>query len=63
METRANRFQYPLACGLWLQQYELKNADPKPAEEYQQAELRRLAEAVLVAMDPDVDLADVESED
>lgn len=61
--TRADRYQYPVACVLWLQQHELKNADPRPDDRYLEAELHRLAEAVLVAMDPDVDLAGMESED
>lgn len=61
--TRADRYQYPVACGLWLQQHELKNADPRPDDAYLRAELHRLAEAVLVAMDPDVELAGLESED
>ena len=63
VETRATRYQFPVACGLWLQQHEVKSANPKPDDAYQRAELHRLAEAVLVAMDPDVELAGVESED
>lgn len=57
ISTRADRYQYPVACGLWLQHHELKETEPKPDENYLQKELHRLAEAVLVAMDPDVDLA------
>lgn len=60
IQTRADRYQFPVACGLWLQHYDLKTADPKPDEGYLRAELERLAEAVLVAMDPDVELAGAE---
>jgi hypothetical protein len=62
-ETRAERYQYPVACGLWLQQHELEKASPKPDESYLASEMRRLAEAVIVAIDPDVDMADAEAED
>lgn len=63
VQTRAERYQYPVACGLWLQHHEQKSAEPKPEESWLAGEMHRLAEAVLVAMDPDVDLAGVESED
>lgn len=62
IETRATRYQFPVACALWLQQNDLKGTDQKPDEKYQKAELERLAEAVLVAIDPDVDVALEESE-
>ena len=62
IETRATRYQYPVACALWLQDHDLRNTDPKPDARYQKAELERLAEAVLVAIDPDVDVALEESE-
>lgn len=61
--TRADRYQYPVACGLWLQSHELKNSETKPDEKYLRSELHRLAEAVLVAMDPDVELAGMEQAD
>lgn len=62
IETRATRYQYPIACALWLQHHELKNTEPRPDEKYEKAEKQRLAEAVLVAIDPDVDVAMQESE-
>lgn len=63
IDTRATRYQLPVACALWLQQDDLKRTDPRPDEKYQKAEMERLAEAVLVAIDPDVDVAGEESED
>jgi hypothetical protein len=63
IETRATRYQFPVACALWLQHDDLKRTEPRPDEAYQKAEMERLAEAVLVAIDPDVDLAGEESED
>lgn len=62
IDTRATRYQYPIACALWLQHHELKNTEPRPDETYEKAEKQRLAEAVLVAIDPDVDVAMEESE-
>jgi hypothetical protein len=62
IDTRATRYQYPTACALWLQHHELKSSDPHPSAAYQKAEQGRLAEAVLVAIDPDVDVALEESE-
>jgi hypothetical protein len=63
IQTRADRYQFPVACGLWLQHHDLKTAYPKPDESYLRSELERLAEAVLVAMDPDVELAGAEELD
>ncbi|WP_456425238.1 hypothetical protein [Rhodocaloribacter sp.] len=60
IQTRADRYQYPVACGLWLQDFSLRNlADgkPRPTDDYVERELQRLADAVIVAIDPDVDLA------
>lgn len=62
IETRATRYQYPIACALWLQHHDLKNTDPRPDEKYEKSEKQRLAEAVLVAIDPDVNVAMEESE-
>jgi hypothetical protein len=62
IETRATRYQYPIACALWLQHHELQETEPRPDEKYEKAEKQRLAEAVLVAIDPDVDVAMEESE-
>jgi hypothetical protein len=58
--TRADRYQYPVACALWLQSHEIKKlaAEQRPSDEYQILELERVAEAVLLASDPDVSIAD-----
>ena len=60
ISTRADRYQYPVACALWLQHHEVTKLSEhaRPSEEYLAAELERLAEAVLLASDPDVLLAD-----
>jgi hypothetical protein len=63
IEVRADRYQFPIACGLWLQHHEVTKMQAPPEADYQQRELHRLAEAVLVAMDPDIDLAGAEEED
>lgn len=66
VETRRDRYQLPVACGLWLQWHEIDkmfNKDEAPTEAYQYEEMRRLAEAVLTTMDPDVDAAAMEEED
>jgi hypothetical protein len=63
ISLRADRYQFPVACGLWLQQFEMEKASAKPDEQYVKGEMRRLAEAVLAAIDPDVDAAVEESED
>ena len=63
VQTRADRYQFPVACGLWLQHYELKTADPQPEERWLQSELQRLADAVLSTMTPDSDAAGIEGED
>jgi len=62
IDTRATRYQFPVACALWLQADHLKDANPRPDEKYAKAEMDRLAEAVLIAADPDVDAALEESE-
>ena len=61
--TRADRYQYPVACALWLQHDAVRRAEQAPDEKYQGAELERMAEAVLVAIDPDVDAASEEGDD
>jgi hypothetical protein len=63
IEVRADRYQFPVACGLWLQHHEVSKMDAPPEEDYQRRELHRLAEAVLVAMDPDVELAAADGDD
>jgi hypothetical protein len=63
IDMRADRYQYPVACALWLQNHEVQDLDAsaRPSEDYLNTELERLAEAVLLAADPDVMLADAES--
>lgn len=63
IETRANRYQYPVACALWLQDDAASRSQQAPDEKYQKAELERVAEAVLAAIEPDVDVASEEGED
>lgn len=63
IDTRASRYQFPVACALWLQHDAASRAAQPPDEKYQKAELERVAEAVLVAIDPDVDAVLEESED
>lgn len=60
---RADLYQFPVACGLWLQDHEIKKAVNPPTDEYQRVEMHRLAEAVLTVMNPDIEIAGVESED
>lgn len=55
--TRADRYQFPVACALWLQSHQLKDTDRKPDESYIRSEKERLAEAVLLASNVDVALA------
>jgi hypothetical protein len=50
--VRADRYQFPVACVLWLQHHEVSKMATSPGDDYQQGELHRLVEAVLVAMDP-----------
>jgi len=60
IQSRADRYQYPVACAIWFQNHEVKKLDAKvrPSPEYLEGELERIAEAVLLASDPDVALAD-----
>lgn len=64
ISTRADRYQYPVACALWLQNHEVQRLaeGARPSEEYLNSELERLAEAVLLASDPDVSLAEEATE-
>lgn len=63
IEVRAYRYQFPVARGLWLWAPEVTKMQTPPEADYLRRELRRLAEAVLVAMDRDVDLAAADRED
>ena len=64
IETRRDRYLYPVACGLWLQHHENQRipVEDRPDDAYLEGEMARLAEAVIVAIDPDVDLARVTSD-
>lgn len=57
VSQRAERYQFPVACALWLQDHELKQlADgDRPADGFIASEQRRLAEAVLTAMNADIE--------
>ena len=63
--TRRDRYLYPVACGLWLQHYENRTipVEDRPNDAYLEGEMARLAEAVIVAIDPDVDLAGITSDE
>ena len=65
IRTRRDRYLYPVACGLWLQHHENQTIDEesRPTDEYLEGEMARLAEAVIVAIDPDVEIADAEGEE
>jgi hypothetical protein len=48
-----------VACALWLQKYQLNQLpenDPGPGEPWLDGEMQRMAEAVLLAISPDVEL-------
>jgi hypothetical protein len=60
IETRAERYQFPVACALWLQQHQLNDLPEgidRPKEAWLEGEMQRIAEAVLLAMTPDSDIA------
>jgi hypothetical protein len=59
VQVRAERYQFPVACALWLQQYEIKKLaeDQRPSDVFLNGEHQRVAEAVLAAMNADVDSA------
>jgi hypothetical protein len=60
--TGADRYQYPVACGLWLQHHAEQQATQKPDDKYRRQEMQRLAEAVIAAIYPDIDAAIEDSE-
>lgn len=64
VSARAERYLFPVACALWLQYDNLQRLDggPRPSDEYLRAERLRIAEAVLLASNPDVELAQIEGE-
>lgn len=58
ISAHADRYQFPVACTLWLQHHELselREGAPRPSDEWLETEMRRMAEAVLLAIRPDVD--------
>jgi len=55
VQTRADRYLFPVACALWLQHHSLKSAEPRPSDGY------LLAESVIIAIDPDVEIAGVDA--
>jgi len=59
IETRLERYLYPVACSLYYQEYFAKQLPQaaRPSEDYQRAEKIRIAEAVLMAISPDVEAA------
>ena len=65
IDLRRDRYLYPVACGLWLQHHEnqMIRDEDRPEDGYLEGEMARLAEAVIAAIDPDIDLAGVSSEE
>jgi hypothetical protein len=59
VKSHRDRYQFPVACALWLQKYQLNQLpenDPGPGESWLDGEMQRMAEAVLLAISPDVEL-------
>lgn len=64
--SRADRYQFPVACALWLQKHQLDQLpeeNQRPQDTWLESEMRRIAEAVLLATMPDVDAAEEASND
>jgi hypothetical protein len=59
VKVRGDRYQYPVACALWLQHHQMQQVpqDQRPSEDFLNAEHERVAEAVLAAMNADVEAA------
>lgn len=57
VNARAERYLFPVACALWLQYDAVQKAENRPSDAYLKAERLRVAEAVLLAANPDVDIA------
>jgi len=59
VQVRADRYQFPVACALWLQEHEIRKLtdENRPSDEFLAGEHERVAEAVLAAMNADVDAA------
>jgi hypothetical protein len=59
IKTRSERYLFPVACSLWLQDNLLTQTEEvkRPSEEFMSKQNEYMAEAVLAAMTADVDLA------
>jgi hypothetical protein len=57
--VRSERYQFPVACALWLQDHDIQKLpeEKRPTESFRLSEHERVAEAVLAAMNADVDVA------
>jgi hypothetical protein len=58
VKARADRYQFPVACALWLQKHQLNQLSEdvnRPSEAWLESEMQRIAEAVLLAITPAVD--------
>lgn len=64
VNARAERYLFPVACALWLQYDAVQRleGENRPSDDYLKAERLRVAEAVLLASNPEVDLAQIEGE-
>jgi hypothetical protein len=51
VKGRANRYLFAVGCGLFRQEYALREGATRPTDEQIQAEQERMAEAVLMAID------------
>lgn len=64
-EARAQQYLTPVAIGLWLQHFHvesLADGEEPPSDSYLEEEKRRIAEAVLVAIEPDAAVAAAEAD-
>jgi hypothetical protein len=59
IKTRSERYLFPVACSLWLQDNLLTQTEEekRPSEDFMGKQNEYMAEAVLAAMTADVDLA------
>jgi len=59
IKTRSERYLFPVACSLWLQNNLMKQTDEekRPSDDFMSKQNEYMAEAVLAAMTADVDLA------
>lgn len=63
VQLRADRYLFPVACALWLQAHAVQNLPEgqRPGDSFLASEHERVAEAVLAAMNADVDAADTDT--